>query len=76
MSADECLRERFSKLSLEIDAFSSMRYIGIQTGSGMTDFTKMKAAVYAELRNTSVRSSRPPSVIFNTLKVSMSNVSY
>lgn len=56
-------------MKLEVDAFSSVRYIGTQSGSGLTDFSTLKAAVRCELDNTSVRSARCPAVVYTTLKV-------
>ncbi|KAL0266833.1 UNVERIFIED_CONTAM: hypothetical protein PYX00_009271 [Menopon gallinae] len=67
-SAEDILRARFAELKLEVDAFSSLRYVGVQTLS-KTYFAELKHAVKNELENTAVRSPRQPSVVFQTLKV-------
>lgn len=63
------LRARFAELNLEIDAFSSVRYIGVQTVAPPTSFRELSAAVSAELENSTVRSRRSPQLVYNTLKV-------
>ncbi|XP_021913704.1 zinc finger FYVE domain-containing protein 1-like isoform X2 [Zootermopsis nevadensis] len=68
-SAEDLLRNRFAQNKLEIEAFSSLRYVGIQTLSPPTDFSDFRAAVQSELENTTVRSPRQPQVVFHTLKV-------
>ncbi|XP_037935303.1 zinc finger FYVE domain-containing protein 1-like isoform X2 [Teleopsis dalmanni] len=68
-SAEDKLRENFSKLNYDINAFSSLRYVGIQTENNKTtDFSKVIAAVRMEIENTSVRSSRQPGVVFKAMK--------
>lgn len=69
-NAEDLIRGRFAHYHLEIDAFSSMRYIGVQTVSPPSSFTKLRAAITAELNNTAVRSPRSPQLVFTTLKVS------
>jgi hypothetical protein len=68
-SAEDFLRNRFAQSKLEIEAFSSLRYVGIQTLSSATDFSDLQAAVQSELENTTVRSPRQPQVVYHTLKV-------
>jgi len=68
-SAEDYLRKRFAQSKLEIEAFSSLRYVGIQTLSGATDFSPLRSAVQSELENTTVRSPRQPQVVYHTLKV-------
>lgn len=68
------LRERFASMRLDIEAFSSLKYIGIQTQTLPTSFTELKMAVQAELENTSVRSARYPQVVFRALKVSLHKI--
>lgn len=63
------LRNRFAEMKLEMEAFSSLRYIGVQT-SLETDFSVLQQAVKNELENTTVRSPRQPAVVYQTLKVS------
>ncbi|GLH11699.1 Lateral signaling target protein 2 homolog [Gryllus bimaculatus] len=68
-SAEDFLRSRFAQSKLEIEAFSSLRYVGIQTTQPPTDFSELRAAVQAELENTAVRSPRQPQVVYHTLKL-------
>lgn len=63
------IRARFAQYGLEMDAFSSVRYIGTQTVSPPTNFRDLRAAIVAELNNTAVRSPRSPQLVFATLKV-------
>lgn len=68
-NAEDLIRARFAQYHLEIDAFSSMRYIGIQTVCPPSSFKKLQTAITAELNNTAVRSPRNPQLVFATLKV-------
>lgn len=68
-SPEDILRERFAAMRLETEAFSSLKYIGVQTQSPPTSFMELRNAVQLELENTSVRSARHPHVVFKTLKV-------
>ena len=62
------MRESFARLNYDIKAFSSLRYVGIQTSSsGSTDYSKLICALRNDLENTTVRSPRPPSVIFKAM---------
>lgn len=61
-------------MKLNINAFSTVRYIGTQSGTGVTDFSSLKLAVKNELENTAVRAARSPVVIYTTLKVIFSSV--
>lgn len=61
-------------MKLEMEAFSSLRYVGVQTAV-RTDFSELKHAIKCELENTTVRSPRQPSVVFQTLKVSSLSLS-
>uniref|UniRef100_T1PND9 FYVE zinc finger protein n=1 Tax=Musca domestica TaxID=7370 RepID=T1PND9_MUSDO len=68
-SAEEKLREKFARLNYDINAFSSLRYVGIQTSSnGSTDYNKLIAALRVDLDNTTVRSARQPSIIFKAMR--------
>ncbi|XP_022086002.1 zinc finger FYVE domain-containing protein 1-like [Acanthaster planci] len=69
VSADAILRERFKEYGHSIDAFSCVQYIGTQTITPPTDFRSLRRAILAHVRNDSVRSPRPPTVIYNALKV-------
>ncbi|XP_023296568.2 zinc finger FYVE domain-containing protein 1-like isoform X3 [Lucilia cuprina] len=67
-SAEEKMRESFARLNYDIKAFSSLRYVGIQTSSsGSTDYSKLIFALRCDLENTTVRSPRPPNVIFKAM---------
>lgn len=67
-SPEDILRARFSELNLECSAFSSLKYVGIQT-KDETCYKKLENAIHLELENTRVRSKRSPKIIFLTLKV-------
>lgn len=64
---EDFLRESFAKLKLELQAFSSLRYVGVQTKRPPTNYEPLKMALEKELKNTTVRSPRQPKVIFETL---------
>lgn len=68
-AADTILQERFKEHGFSMDAFSGIQYIGTQTVNTPTDFSKMKKAVTDVIENSSVRSYRPVSVIYQALKV-------
>lgn len=68
-NAEDVLRSRFSHLGLELDAFSSVRYVGVQTLNPPTSFTELRSALTMELDNTTVRSARSPHLVYTTLKV-------
>ncbi|XP_063697419.1 zinc finger FYVE domain-containing protein 1-like [Culicoides brevitarsis] len=67
-SAEEILRERFAQMSLTLEAFSSIKYVGIQTNNQKTDYTSLINAIKSEIENTTVRSPRQPGVIFQAIK--------
>ncbi|KAF6205701.1 hypothetical protein GE061_019874 [Apolygus lucorum] len=67
-SPEEYLRSKFQELGLNIDAFSSLRYLGQQAGEVPTSYTQFRSLVMAELKNTTVRSPRSPNAIFQILK--------
>lgn len=69
-SPEDIIRQQFSELKLNYDAFSSIKYIGIQTKDKTTSFSELKNAIQLQLENTTVRSRRNPKVIYKTLKVS------
>lgn len=68
-SPEDILRSQFAELQMDIDAFSSLKYIGVQSKDSATSFTELKNAVQLELDNTTVRSARNPKFIYLTLKV-------
>ncbi|CAF4755670.1 unnamed protein product, partial [Rotaria sp. Silwood1] len=68
-TAVEQLKERFEKMNLSYDAYSSIEYVGTQTlGGNQTDFNDIKATITATLENNKIRSPRRLSVIFKALK--------
>lgn len=69
-SPEDILRMGFADLGLQIDAFSSLKYVGVQTGGNKTSFKELKNALQLELEDTKVRSARHPKILYYTLKVS------
>lgn len=68
-SAEDKLRKQFTELGFDIQAFSSLRYVGIQTTSNQqTNYEKLVTALKLDLDNTTVRSPRQPSVIFKVMR--------
>jgi hypothetical protein len=69
------INDRFAKLDLNYEAFSSIEYVGTRTSFDCgqpvktTDFTKLARTVKELLRNNSVRSPRKLSSIYQLLKV-------
>ncbi|OXU20485.1 hypothetical protein TSAR_001428 [Trichomalopsis sarcophagae] len=68
-SAEDILRDRFAQTELEIEAFSSIKYVGVQTTNPPTNYDPLKAAIKNELFNTTVRSARKPHLVYSTLKI-------
>ncbi|KAH8387037.1 hypothetical protein KR093_004220, partial [Drosophila rubida] len=69
-SAEDKLRNSFARLNYETNAFSSLRYVGIQTDAkSSTNFQKITDALRLEIENTAVRSPRQPSVVFKAMKL-------
>ncbi|KAG7198693.1 hypothetical protein KM043_001690 [Ampulex compressa] len=68
-SAEDVLRTRFAQMRLETEAFSSIKYVGLQTITSTTDYEPLRVAIETELNNTTVRSARKPYLVYNTLKV-------
>lgn len=68
-SAEDILRNRFAQMQLEIEAFSSIKYVGVQTLSPPTDYSPLRVAIRNELDNTTVRSARKPNLVYGTLKI-------
>lgn len=69
-SAEDILRERFGQMNIDLEAFSSLRYIGVQTSHPPTDYKVIENALHMEIENTTIRSPRSPDVIFKALDVS------
>ncbi|XP_058825219.1 zinc finger FYVE domain-containing protein 1-like [Topomyia yanbarensis] len=64
---EDILRERFAKSQLDLTAFSSLRYVGIRTNTPPTNYEPLRMALEKELKNTTVRSPRQPTVVFEAL---------
>ncbi|XP_076243838.1 zinc finger FYVE domain-containing protein 1 [Calliopsis andreniformis] len=68
-SAEDILRTRFVQMKLETEAFSSIKYVGLQTANSITDYQPLQVTIKKELNNTTVRSARKPHLVYNTLKI-------
>ncbi|BES93392.1 zinc finger FYVE domain-containing protein 1-like [Nesidiocoris tenuis] len=67
-SPEDYLRLKFQELGLNVDAFSSLKYLGQTGGEGETSYSQLYGLVKAELNNTNVRSPRSPAAVFHVLK--------
>ncbi|XP_026854232.2 zinc finger FYVE domain-containing protein 1 [Electrophorus electricus] len=67
-SAERLLQERFRKLNLFPEAFSSIHYRGTRTYNPPTDFSGLLHNVELQLENTTTRSPRSASVIYKALQ--------
>lgn len=65
---EDILRESFAKQKMELLAFSSLRYVGVQTRHPPTNYEPLRMALEKELKNTTVRSPRQPNVVFEALQ--------
>ncbi|KAL5108659.1 Zinc finger FYVE domain-containing protein 1 [Taenia crassiceps] len=61
------LKERFASIHRNADAFSTLRYVGIQTTSGSTNFTPFVRVADELMSETSVRAPRRLEHIFRAL---------
>lgn len=68
-SADRLLQERFRKLGLFPEAFSSIQYRGTRTYNPPTDFSGLLRSLEQQLDNNTTRSPRSASVIYKALQV-------
>ncbi|CAF3018527.1 unnamed protein product, partial [Rotaria sp. Silwood2] len=69
-TAVEQLKERFEIMKLSYDAYSSIKYVGIQNiGEKSLDFSEIKTTITDILNNNNIHSYKPLSVIFKVLKV-------
>lgn len=64
---EDILRENFANIGRNPSAFSSISYVGTRTQTQPTSFTTLLKEVQNHLKNSSVRSPRSASVIFNAL---------
>ncbi len=70
-SAERLLQERFRKLGLFPEAFSSIQYRGTRTYNPPTDFSGLLRSLEQQLDNNTTRSPRSASVIYKALQVAM-----
>lgn len=68
-SAERLLQERFRKLGLFPEAFSSIQYRGTRTYNPPTDFSGLLRSLEQQLDNNTTRSPRSASVIYKALQV-------
>lgn len=68
--ADTLLQKRFHDLGLGTQAFSSVQYVGTQTITPPTDYSRLLEAVKQQVKNTHTRSPRQPGIVFHALEVS------
>ncbi|CAB3372360.1 Hypothetical predicted protein [Cloeon dipterum] len=67
-SAEEQLRIRFGKSGYDLSAFSSLRYVGVQSQGGMTNFDSLKTMVLNEVGSTAARSKREVRFVLKALR--------
>lgn len=71
-SPEDELRSRFQTLNLTTESYSAFHYIGTRTNNGSsTNFKGLHEAMRMHIENTTVRSPRAVSVVFDALKVSV-----
>lgn len=66
---ESIIRKRFTTLGLTTEAFSAIEYVGIQTPTRPTNFDQLKQCIKRQIKNSSVRTARPISVIYTTIKL-------
>ncbi|XP_015189179.1 PREDICTED: zinc finger FYVE domain-containing protein 1-like isoform X2 [Polistes dominula] len=67
-TAEDMLRTRFDQMGLEIEFFSKLKYVGLQTLNSSTNYEPLRIVINNELENTSVRFARHPQLVYSTLK--------
>uniref|UniRef100_A0A8C1UIG2 Zinc finger, FYVE domain containing 1 n=1 Tax=Cyprinus carpio TaxID=7962 RepID=A0A8C1UIG2_CYPCA len=67
-SAERLLQERFRKLGLFPEAFSSIQYRGTRTHNPPTDFSGLLRSMEQQLDNNTTRSPRSAGVIYKALQ--------
>lgn len=68
-SAEDKLRQQFTQFDFDIKAFSSLRYVGIQTANNeLTNYEQLITTIKLDLENTAVPSPRQPSIIFKAIQ--------
>ena len=76
MGAEKQLMIRFSECNKVPQAFSSIEYVGVKTMSPPTDFEPFQKCIANLLANNSVRTCRPPGIIYDSLSVSIISLQY
>uniref|UniRef100_A0A3B5AKG0 Zinc finger FYVE domain-containing protein 1-like n=1 Tax=Stegastes partitus TaxID=144197 RepID=A0A3B5AKG0_9TELE len=66
--ADTLLQKRFHDLNLGTEAFSSVQYVGTQTITPPTEYSRLLEAVEQQVKNTHTRSPRQPGIVFHALE--------
>uniref|UniRef100_A0A3Q4G6T4 Si:ch211-11n16.2 n=1 Tax=Neolamprologus brichardi TaxID=32507 RepID=A0A3Q4G6T4_NEOBR len=66
--ADTLLQKRFHDLGLGTEAFSSVQYVGTQTITPPTDYSRLLEAIKQQVKNTHTRSPRQPGIVFHALE--------
>lgn len=69
-SPEDILRERFAQMEIGLDAFSSLRYVGIQTTHPPTNYKIVQNVLHLEIENTTVRSPRSLEIVYKAIEVS------
>ncbi|XP_076648038.1 zinc finger FYVE domain-containing protein 1 isoform X1 [Halictus rubicundus] len=68
-TTEDILQTRFAEMELETEAFSSMKYVGLQAANFIADYEPLHTAITKELNNTTVRYARQPHLVYNTLRI-------
>lgn len=68
ISCEEQVRQRFTDLNFNYEAFSALQYVGVQTVNRPTNFDGLVAAVKRHLNDVTVRLPRSPNVVFQALQ--------
>lgn len=66
-SAEDILKTKCIQMSIGIDAFNSIQYVGLQTVNNVVNYEQLRSAIETELNNT-VRSARKADLVYNALR--------
>ncbi|XP_011645036.1 zinc finger FYVE domain-containing protein 1-like [Pogonomyrmex barbatus] len=67
-SAEDILRTKFRQMNLDIDAFSSIKYVGLHRVTDPPNYKQLRSAIQDELNNSMIRSARKPHLVYKILK--------
>lgn len=67
-SAEDILKTKCVQMSLEIDAFNSIKYVGLQTVNNVVNYEQLRSAIETVLNNTTLRSARKADLFYNALR--------